>query len=78
MILKVGDKMYKLRSSGSSSEDKVIKGRYESKTATYDILKDQKDISLIPLTCNITWDEFRKTHENVNKKRIQIKKQLIM
>ncbi|OCA97566.1 DUF4179 domain-containing protein [Clostridium beijerinckii] len=68
MILKVGDKMYKLRSSGSSSDDKETKGTYESKSATYDILKDQKDISVIPLTCNITWDEFRKTHENGNKK----------
>ncbi|WP_270563898.1 DUF4179 domain-containing protein [Clostridium beijerinckii] len=68
MILKVGDKMYKLTSSGSSSDDKVIKGRYESKSATYDILKEQKDISVIPLTCNITWDEFRKAHENGNKK----------
>lgn len=69
MILKVGDKMYKLRSSGSSSDDKGIKGTYESKAVTYDTLKDQKNISIIPLTCNITWDEFRKTHENNNKKQ---------
>jgi hypothetical protein len=38
------------------------------KAATYDTLKDQKNISIIPLTCNITWDEFRKAHENNNKK----------
>lgn len=68
MILKVGDKMYKLRSSGSSSNDKETKGTYESKAATYDTLKDQKNISIIPLTCNLTWDELRKAHENNNKK----------
>lgn len=73
MILKVGDKMYKLRSFGSSSDDKGTKGTYESKSATYDMLKDQKDISIVPITCNITWDEFRKTHENNITKESQIK-----
>jgi len=73
MILKVGDKMYKLRSSGSSSDDKGTRGTYASKAATYDIVKDQKDISIIPLTCNITWDEFRKTHENNNSKEYEKK-----
>lgn len=68
MILKVGDKMYKLRSSGSSSDDKGTRGTYESKAATYDIIKDQKDISIIPLACDLTWDEFRKSHENKNTK----------
>lgn len=68
MILKIGDKMYKLSHSGSSSDSEGTKGTYESKTATYDLLKDQKDISIIPLTCDITWDEFRKTHENNNTK----------
>ncbi|MFW2490454.1 DUF4179 domain-containing protein [Clostridium chromiireducens] len=73
MILKVGDKMYKLRSSGSSSDSQGIKGTYESKAATYDILKDQKDISIIPLSCDITWDEFRKSHENNNTKEYESK-----
>ncbi|MVX65466.1 DUF4179 domain-containing protein [Clostridium chromiireducens] len=73
MILKVGDKMYKLRSSGSSSDSQGIKGTYESKAATYDILKDQKDISIIPLACDITWDEFRKSHENNNTKEYESK-----
>ncbi|MBV7272114.1 DUF4179 domain-containing protein [Clostridium sp. PL3] len=68
IILKVGDKMYKLRSSGSSSDGKETKGTYESKAVTYDTLKDEKNISIIPLTCNITWEEFRKAHENDNKK----------
>ena len=68
MILKVGDKMYKIRSSGSSSDDEGIKGTYESKAATYDRLKDQKDISIIPLVCDITWDEIRKTYKDNNGK----------
>jgi hypothetical protein len=68
MILKVENKMYKLRSSGSSSDDKETKGTYESKAATYDKLKDQKDISIMPLGCNITWDEIRKTYKDNNGK----------
>lgn len=64
LILKVGDKMYKLRSSGSSSDGEETKGDYESKAATYDVLKDQKDISIIPLACNITWNELRKINED--------------
>lgn len=73
MILKVGDKMYRLRPSGSSSDDKGTRGTYESKAATYDILKDQKDISIIPLACDITWDEFTKAHENNNTKEYKNK-----
>lgn len=67
MILKVGNRMYKLRSSGSSSDGEGTKGTYESKAATYDSLKDQKDISIIPLICDITWDELRKTEDNNEK-----------
>lgn len=64
-ILKVGDKiMYKLRSSGSSSDGEETKGTYESKAVIYDMLKDQKDISIIPLECNITWDELKEIHGN--------------
>ncbi len=68
MILKVGDKMYKIRSSGSSSDSEGTKGTYESNVATYDRLKDQKNISIIPLVCDITWDEIRKTNKNNNAK----------
>ena len=68
MILKAGNKMYKLRSSGSSSDDKETKGTYESKAATYDRLKDQKDISIMPLSCDITWDEMRKIYKDNNGK----------
>ena len=65
--------MYKIRSSGSSSDDKETKGTYESKAATYDRLKDQKDISIIPLGCDITWDELRKMYKDNNGKEDAIK-----
>lgn len=68
MILKVGDRMYKLRSSGSHSDDKGTKGTYESKAATYDRLKDKKDISIIPVGCDITWDELKKIYKDNNGK----------
>ena len=64
LILKVGDKMYKLRSSGSYSDGEETKGVYESEAATYDMFKEQKDISIIPLACNITWDELRKINKD--------------
>ncbi|OOM78370.1 hypothetical protein CLPUN_19790 [Clostridium puniceum] len=69
MILKAGDRMYKLRSSSSHSDAKGTKGTYESKAATYDRLKDKKDISIIPLGCDITWTEIRKTHKDNNGKK---------
>lgn len=28
------------------------------------MFKDQKHISIIPLVCNITWDQLRKINEN--------------
>lgn len=67
MILKVGDRMYKARhSSSSSSDDRVINGTYEAKAATYDRIKDQKDISLIPIICNVSYDEMDKIYENID------------
>lgn len=63
-ILKIGDKMYKIRSSGSSSDGEETKGVYESEAVTYDMFKDQKDVSIIPLVCNITWDELKKINKD--------------
>lgn len=76
IVLKAGNKMYRLRPSGSSSDGEGIKGTYESKAATYDKLKDQKDISIIPLACDITWDEIEKTYKYNNEKE-DIKKETI-
>ena len=68
MILKVGDKMYKVRHSGShttgkSENDHMSISTFETEAATYDIVKDQKDISIIPIICNMTWGEI----QNINK-----------
>lgn len=68
IILKAGDRMYKLRSSGSTSDDKETKGTYESKALTYDRLKDKNDLSIMPLSSNITWNEIRGLYKNNNKK----------
>ncbi len=68
IILKAGDKMYKLRSSGSSSDDKETKGTYESKALTYDKIKDKNDLSIMSLSSNITWNEIRELYKNNNKK----------
>jgi hypothetical protein len=73
LILKAGDKMYKLSSSGSSSDDKETKGTYESKALVYDKIKDQKDMSLIPLNSNVTWAEIRKNHEGNKGKETESK-----
>lgn len=69
MILKVGDRMYKTSSSGSySSDDEISNGTYESKVATYDRLKDQKDISIIPVICNISFENMDKIYKNIDYK----------
>lgn len=62
MILKVGDKMYKTQHSGSHSSNDITIGDYESGAANYDKLKDEKDISIIPIVCDITWNEMNKTN----------------
>jgi len=68
MILKVGDKMYKTRHSGShtsgkSKNDNMSTSTYEAEAVNYDMVNDQKDISIIPISCNMTWGEV----ENINK-----------
>lgn len=65
MILKIGDRMYKTKSSGrSSSSDKngerVTTGAFESELATYNIVKNEKNLSIVPIVCNISWDEINK------------------
>ncbi|BCZ47849.1 hypothetical protein psyc5s11_39160 [Clostridium gelidum] len=71
MVLKVGDKMYKTGSNGSySGEDGVSIGNYESKLATYDKVKDENNISIIPVICNISVDELDKIYkQDINKEK---------
>lgn len=68
-ILKVGDKMYQISPGGSSSsEEGLIKGTYEADAVTYDRIKDEKDISIIPVTCDISWDEIKDIYKDNNDK----------
>ena len=74
MILKVGDKMYKARPSGSHSSgklenDNLTIASYETEAATYDKVKDQKDISIIPVVCDITWGELQKIYKSDNENK---------
>lgn len=78
MILKVGDKMYTTDSHGSyMGEDGVKTGNYESKIATYYKVKDEKNISIIPMICNITWEELSKINDLDMKKEENIDKETI-
>lgn len=57
-ILKVGDKMYSLRhsnssSSGSDKNNKSMITTYEAEAATYEKVKDQTNISLIPISFTV-------------------------
>lgn len=65
MILKVGDKMYQLKSSGSasSSEEGIMNGSFEAEAATYDRVKEQKNMSIIPVACSMNWADLRKIYD---------------
>lgn len=68
VILKVGDKMYKTHSIGEYSEDHSAKtGNYESESATYDIVKNEKNVSLIPVICNMTNGEIDEIYDQRHK-----------
>ena len=70
MILKVGDKMYKTESNGSyMDKDEVISGNYEVKLLTYDEVKDEKNISIIPVICNISDKELQEIYSKENEKQ---------
>jgi len=76
LILKTGDKMYLLRPSGSYSsnslgnekDNKVILGGYEAEAANYEMIKDNSNISMIPIICNMTSNElenyYKETYKN--------------
>lgn len=55
ILLKASDKYYKLDSRGNSiGEDDAITGYYKSKLPNYDTIKDEKDISIIPILYKIS------------------------
>lgn len=66
ILLKAGDKYYKLDSRGDSiGEDNTITGYYKSKLPTYDTIKDEQDLSVIPMLYKISMDKLdKKGNEN--------------
>ncbi len=65
MILKVGYKMYKTDPSASSSFDhKEIKGTYKGKSATCEKFKDENKFSIIPIKCDMSYDEANEIYGN--------------
>ncbi|MDR5586314.1 DUF4179 domain-containing protein [Clostridium aquiflavi] len=63
IILKAGDRMYKTEKSGShSSNHENIIETYESKSATYDKVKGNQNLSLIPIVCYMSRDEINKIY----------------
>ncbi|WP_315078846.1 DUF4179 domain-containing protein [uncultured Clostridium sp.] len=63
MILKAGDRMYETDKSGShSSNHENIIETYESKSVTYDKVKDNQKLSLIPIVCYMSRDEINKMY----------------
>lgn len=62
ILLKAADKYYKLDSRGDSiGEDNTITGYYKSKLPTYDTIKDENDLSIIPMLYKISMDKFDKS-----------------
>jgi hypothetical protein len=58
IILKVGDRMYKTHVRGDYSDDSKLRIRnYETSLLTYDMVKNEKNISIIPVICNLTPDQ---------------------
>lgn len=61
ILLKTDNKFYKLDSRGDSmGEDGIIIGHYKSKLPTYDTIKSEKDISIIPIYYKISMNDFKK------------------
>ncbi|GAA0076699.1 hypothetical protein UT300005_10770 [Clostridium sp. CTA-5] len=81
MILKAGDRIYKTKWSGSHSSNRKeeITGTYESKSATYDKIKDNQNLSLIPIVCYMSRDEINKMYDKdeINNKKLDSNKETL-
>ncbi|WP_315078849.1 DUF4179 domain-containing protein [uncultured Clostridium sp.] len=65
MVLKAGERMYTLNQIGGHSfGDDLVNGTYISEGATYDKIKDAKNISIIPLICYMTQDEMDEIYKS--------------
>lgn len=70
MILKVGNVMYTATPSGSSSSSSdgenegITIGTYDSRSATYDKVKDKGNMSIIPVICDMSYDDLNKLYKD--------------
>ncbi|MFT8351280.1 DUF4179 domain-containing protein [Clostridium saccharoperbutylacetonicum] len=64
MLLKLGDKYYKVDSNGNYSDSNdILMGNYKTNLLNYDMVKDEKNISILPIISYMTSEDFH----NVNK-----------
>lgn len=78
ILFKAGDRIYKTNSNGSFlGEDGAEIGNYEVKSVNYDKVKDEKNISIIPIICDINWEELDKLYEKDENKKENISKETI-
>lgn len=78
ILFKAGDRIYKTNSNGSFlGKDDAEMGNYEVKSVTYDKVKDEKNISIIPIICDINWEELDKLYEKDENKKENISKETI-
>ncbi|MBC2457892.1 DUF4179 domain-containing protein [Clostridium beijerinckii] len=68
ILLKVDNNFYKLGSKGDSiRDDGTIIGHYTSKLPVYDIVKNGKDISIIPILYKVSMDDSDMISDSSNK-----------
>ncbi|AGF56614.1 hypothetical protein B0P06_005111 [Clostridium saccharoperbutylacetonicum] len=71
LILKAGNNFYELRHSGYSSggdiNSRIITGTCDSEAATYDKLKTQSNLSIIPIISTVTEDQREQIYKDLNK-----------
>ena len=69
MILKIGDKMYQFKCEGIpfSLDDGMIFMKFNAEVATYDRVKNENNISIIPVECDMPWDDIVKLYDASDK-----------
>ncbi|MFT8351282.1 DUF4179 domain-containing protein [Clostridium saccharoperbutylacetonicum] len=65
LLLKLGDKYYKINENGNYSDGTdIFMGNYKTDLVTYNMVKDEKNISLLPITSYMTMDDFNSLDKN--------------
>ncbi|MFT8351281.1 hypothetical protein [Clostridium saccharoperbutylacetonicum] len=72
LLLKAGSNIYDLRHSGGSSADgdnHDFIGILNAQAATYDKIKDQGNLSILPILCTMTIDEREQVYKELSKNK---------